>query len=322
MKMLLFRRSVIAIAAAVMLLAGCAGPQATIGAPGVPATVRASWMAPHHGGRNLLYLSYDGSVAVYTYPGAKFLGTLTGFQGAFGLCVDKSGDIFVPFIYGVSSIYEFPHGGSTPIAQIGFPYGNSEGCSVNPVTKALAVLGGDVGPYVTIYHYSPTRQWLLGRSYAISGLYKASFGGYDSHGNLFVDGPTSRNSGFALTELAKGSHAFTTVTPNQSISAPGGVQWDGEHLAVGDSGVSPSVIYQFDVSGSAATKVGETILNGSKSVEQFWIQGRTVVAPDSALSCQQSETGCVQLYRYPAGGAPTKTFPLRSVFGSTVSLAK
>jgi hypothetical protein len=145
---------------------------------------------------------------------------------------------------------------------------------------------------------------------------EGSFCGYDNKNNLFVDGITEGGS-FELAELPKGASAFTTIRLKQNISAPGQVQWDGKYLAVGDAGVSPSIIYQFSISGSSGTAVGSTTLNGSKMVEQFWIQGKTVIGPDFYFS----GTG-VGFWPYPGGGNADRTISLYDPFGATVSLAK
>lgn len=310
--------------AAAAMLAGCGGPHAQ---SVVPATAPAlvSWMASRGVGRNLLYVSNGASnigvVLVYTYPGGKPVGSLASFEGAQGLCADQAGDIFVPFFGLFGGVYEFAHGGASPIASLSNQYGYEIGCSSSPTTGKLAVIGGYNAAYVTIYTYKAKGGgWKTGKSYADPALSHASFCGYDNQGDFFVDGTTS-SGGFALTELPTGGNAFTTVTLSQSIKAAGGVQWDGSHLAIGDTGVSPSVIYQFDVSGSNGTKVGSTTLGGSETVEQFWIQGGRLIAPDSARSCGQSQKGCVVLYRYPAGGSPITRIALAGAFGATVSLA-
>lgn len=96
------------------------------------------------------------------------------------------------------------------------------------------------------------------------------------------------------------------------------MQWDGKHLAIGDTGASPSVIYQFDVSGNSATKVGAATVMGSMMVEQFWIQGGKVIAPDPKRSCGGSRVGCIAIYPYPAGGSAVKAIALASAFGAAV----
>ncbi|MGA8574676.1 MAG: hypothetical protein WB609_03175 [Candidatus Cybelea sp.] len=272
-------------------------------------------------GRNLLYASTFGDepLFVYAFPGGKLLGIVTGPIGPRGLCVNKSSDVFAPFIYIPGGVDEFAHGGGTPIAYLGFPYDRPNGCSVDPTTGDLAVVAATLRAVLVVYHYKPKLGWRLATSYSIASMSKAAFCGFDSHGNLFVDGATSGGK-FALAELARGHKTFETVSVDQNIAAPGQVQWDGRHLAIGDLGVSPSVIYQFDVSGSNARKAGSTTLAGSTTVEQFWIQKGVVVAPDSGASCGGSQPGCLYLYRYPSGGSPTKTIALPGAFGATVSL--
>jgi len=226
----------------------------------------------------------------------------------------------VPFVYIPGGVYEYAHGGGAPVAELGLLYDWPNGCSINPKTGALAVVAGPnhEGAAVAVYRHSK-RGWGFASGYSIPSMASSDFCGYDDKGNLFVDGET--NSGaFALAELPKGGKAFITISVTQSPNAPGQVQWDGKHLAVGDTGVSPSIVYQFDISGSGANKVGTTTLKNSTKVEQFWIQGGRVVAPDVNASCGQSEQGCIFVYNYPAGGAPTKTIELTAAFGSTVSL--
>jgi hypothetical protein len=273
--------------------------------------------------RDLLYVSTgaDQPISVYTFPGARFVGLLTGPLGPRGLCANLAGDVFVPFVYIPGGVYEYAHRGGTPIAQLGLLFDWPNGCSVDPTTNALAVVAGPQleRAAVAIYRYSRKRGWRLARGYSIPSMGSTAFCGYDDKGNLFVDGETGGGT-FALAELPKGGKAFVTINVTQSFFAPGQVQWDGKHLAIGDTGVSPSVVYQFDVNGSSATAVGSTTLNDSMKVEQFWIQGGRLVAPDIKASCGQSQAGCIYFYKYPAGGAPTKTIQFPDAFGATVSL--
>jgi sugar lactone lactonase YvrE len=55
-------------------------------------------MSPQAKKQDLLYVSDDGNyrVYVYTYPGAKLVGTLdTAYGSPAGMCVDGAGHIFV-----------------------------------------------------------------------------------------------------------------------------------------------------------------------------------------------------------------------------------
>jgi hypothetical protein len=66
------------------------------------------------------------------------------------------------------------------------------------------------------------------------------------------------------------------VTLPQYLAFPGGVKWDGEHVAVAD-GMVPA-IYQFVIRKGSATEVGTTPLgSGEWATHQFWVrkQSRT-----------------------------------------------
>lgn len=302
------------------LLAGC-------GTVSPPAPAHASstvaFSSPVHAahGRNLLYISNLGALYVYTYPSLKFIGVLEGASGPRGICANLGGDIFVPFVYIPGGIYEYSHGEGSPIADLGLMYDWPNGCSVSPKTGALAVVAGPnhYGSAVAVYHYGGKHGYRFATGYSISSMMHTYFCGFDGNGNLFVDGVDS-NGNFALAELPRGGKAFVAISVTQTM-APGQVQWDGKHLAIGDTAaVSPSVIYQFDVSGTSATAVGSTTLAGSQQVAQFWIQGRTIVAPDPKRSCGSSD-GCVALYHYPAGGEAFNKAGLLDAFGAAVSLA-
>lgn len=326
--------------AAVALLAGCgngSGPQ--VGAPlnnsaalgGVATMTRPddsrswmarpdhsrSWMAPDAKKHDLLYVSDSfpygsNDVYVYSYPKGKLKGQLTGFNEPSGQCVDKAGNVFIAN-FGTSQILEYAHGGTSPINTLSDAGYYPLGCSVDPTTGNLAVTNrlstsfttGDVAIYPDASG-TPT-------SYTDPNFYYYEFCGYDNHGNLYIDG-TTKGSALEYAELPSGGGSLSNLTLNQSIGFPGGVQWDGKHLAIGDQ--SAAVIYQFAISGSSGTKVGSTPLTGSKDVVQFWIRGNRVIGPDAGLAD-------VGFYNYPSGGSPTKTIvDLGEPVGATVSRAK
>ena len=87
------------------LLTGCGAPQSLGGAAnGVPQTAAAagatarghSWMLPLAKTSRLLYVSsvLSNDVYAYSYSTQKLVGTLTGFQTPYGLCVDKAGNVW------------------------------------------------------------------------------------------------------------------------------------------------------------------------------------------------------------------------------------
>ena len=217
-----------------------------------------SWMDPDAKKKKLLYISDNGTddVYVYSYPQGELKGTLTQFDNPQGECVDKAGDIWITDANS-SEILEYAHGGASPIATLSDPGQSPLGCSVDPKTGNLAITNwqstsGAPGS-VSIYpdaQGTPT-------NYTDSSFNQMFFLGYDNKGNLFVDGVDSSGN-FEFAELPKGQEELTNITLNQNIATPGGVQWDGTHLAVGDQG--DAVIYQFTISGNDGTEVGSTQL--------------------------------------------------------------
>jgi hypothetical protein len=298
-------------------LTACSGElsQAPIGLPA--ASRGESWMAPNLKATNLLYISDEiaNTVSIYSYPQGRRRGMLTGFQAPHGECVDKAGNVFITNSQG-HDILEYPHG-STKLRAV-FDDANSSpfDCSVDATTGNLAVT--NVGIFssfegsVAIYENasgSPT-------IYRDPNIYDYRYCGYDNRGNLFVDGDVEGPK-IRFAELAKGSQTFTDITLDQSIRYPGGVLWDGAHVAVGDAGDASQdipTIYQFAISGNRGTEVGHTTLDGSDTVPQFWIAGHTVIAPDSGGS------GKVRFYRYPAGRSVRKVLSgFNSPAGAVVS---
>ncbi len=98
--------------------------------------------------QNLLYVSspHLGNVYVYNYSKGKLVGTLTGLFEPLGECVDKSGNVFVVTQVSTpssgSNVYEYAHGGSSPITVLSEP-GYAEGCAIDPKTGNLAVANID-----------------------------------------------------------------------------------------------------------------------------------------------------------------------------------
>jgi DNA-binding beta-propeller fold protein YncE len=222
-------------------------------------------MLAEAGSEDLLYISDQGTndVYVYSYPKGRLKGTLTGFTGPDGECVDAMGDVFVTNFYS-HDIIEYAHGGTSPIATLSDPGYVPKGCSIDPTTGNLAVTNfestGSAAGNVAIYKNAMGSPEAY---YTDPAIYYMYYCGYDNAGNLFVDGNTS-GSAFAFGELPSGGSAIKKISLNQSIGSPGGVQWDGTHVAVGDSGAN--VIYQFTVSGKKGTKVGSTPLGDAAHV--------------------------------------------------------
>jgi hypothetical protein len=274
-----------------------------------------SWMSPEAKHSKLLYVSsvLSNDVYAYAYSTQKLVGTLTGFKTPYGLCVDKAANVWI-VNDGASQIVEYAHGGTVPIATLSDPGEYPEGCSVDPVTGNLAVTNfysGKGGGSVSIYAGAQGTPQL----YSDPAIVNYRFCGYDAKGNLFVDGANG-SSAFALAELPKGSGTFTNISIGQKIGWPGGVQWDGKYIAVGDT--DTATIYRIDAAGQVK---GSLQLGGADYVNQFWIQssaGKTGRRSASAIAPSQ-DGGAVEYYKYPAGGSPLTSIPVSEPFGATVS---
>lgn len=313
---------------AIAALAGCGGLRLPIAAPdtmpqsrtvAAQAAHRKSWMAPDAKKDDLLYISDLGAsdVDVYAYPVGRLKGTLTGFKGAAGECVDKLGDVYITETH-ASKIREYPHGGASPITTLKDLDHQPIGCAVDPMTGNLAVMSNGIGSSgvsdIAIYKNARGKP-IRYQDPAFDGY---SFCGYDGKGNLYFDGYDPHGA-FSFGELPTGSATFTNIELNQTINEPGGVQWVGNDVAVGDQGMgySGSTIYEFTISGSAGTLVGTTPLNGSSDVLQFWIQDKRVIG-----GSHFSGVGDVQYWSYPAGGTATKTIDgFVEPIGAVVSMA-
>jgi hypothetical protein len=323
----LLSRTAIAAGTVSALLAGCSGSQAPIAAPGTVPASRASatqaddgsWMLPEAKSQDLLYVSDLKNVLVFSYPGGRLVGKLTGFRYTHGMCVDRDGDVYITDAT-LSKIFEYAHGSKTRLKALGGSLG-PVGCSVDPTTGNLAVTEIAVAA-VAVYSNARGTPTV----YQNASLSEAYWLGYDGDGNLFVDGRQFTNPpSFVFLELAKGSSTLTTVALDQRMGFPGGVQWDGKHVAVGTYTRSGEpVIYRFAISGDTGSKTGTTPLrNGPSDVMQFWIDGKTVVAPNVMLRDGKYSDGAAYFYDYPAGGKAYKTITkdIRGATGAAISLA-
>ena len=93
-------------------------------------------------------------------------------------------------------------------------------------------------------------------------------------------------------ELVRGKVKAIAVKGG-TINLPGGVQWEGSYITVGDR--SPATIYRI----SAGKIIGSTPLTGEANTAQYVVDAKTVVAPDAGSTY-------FGFFKYPGGGAPTK----------------
>ncbi len=296
-----FARYALGVCAAAAMLAGCGQslPTQTRSATGQ------AWMATGVSGEDLLYVSDPGSNGVFVYwiqarqAKLKLVGFLNAALYPAGECVDKAQDIYITDsngpVTGLHEIFEYAHGGTTPIAALRDPAAEPTSCAVDPNTGNLAVTTAEE---IAVFPQGRGKPKLFSDS-QFSGF---RFCTYDDKGNLFVDG-ASRSS-TDLAELPAGSHKLREITLNESFKGVGGIQWDGKHVAIGDSGAG--VVYRFDISGSAGTEVGSTQLGRTATINQFYIEpsnfglgGRKLIDP---VIRDQSGPGSVHFFDYPSGG--------------------
>ncbi|MBV9700920.1 MAG: hypothetical protein JO078_12490 [Candidatus Eremiobacteraeota bacterium] len=300
----------------VALLAGCSGgsQSSTLAPSGLTGTGERSWMAPQAKSNHLIYVSNGnmgsgtGTVNVYSWRLRTQVGTLSGFRIPRGICVDKAQNVWVTD-YSAMQIVEYAHGGTTPLQTLVFPFGGPTACSVDTVTGDIAIVsqGGGTAPAGVFVYTSPSSTPTQYTNSSFSSYVGAA---YDNLGNLFVDGVGTGSSTFALAEVPSGGTTLASVSVGQSITYPSSLQWDGKYLAICDRGNSPSVVYEFSISGSAATLQGTTSLGNSSNVQQFWVpkftsgktnpQGTRIVAADY-------NNNDVPVWSYPAGGTPLRT---------------
>ncbi len=357
-------RCTVNLVASLTVLSGCAGQGAAVAT--APAGVispqadsrrafSSSWMKPNTSGESLLYVSIpqgsNSKILVYSYQQGKLVGAITGPREPLDLCADADGDVFIPTTTysGGSAIYEYAHGGTSPIATLSDP-GEAYGCAVDPKTGNLAVANSSdaSNPYysnagdVAIYAGAQGNPAMYYSS-EINGFGDC---GYDDVGNLYLSaglaGKYYRNQVF-LARLSSGSSSFTVIALNKKLYTNGSaffspsVQWDGKHMTVtsfssaGSQGIrptnlakSPVLLYRLSITGSSGTVIGTTTLDSKKNHHggQSWIQGKSVVG------IYYDRGPNVGIWRYPRGGNPQRAihkiegFPDYPLWGLTVSVAE
>jgi hypothetical protein len=322
-----FGRCAIGLCATAALLAACGATQPPIGGPdAMPQSVAiaqhadrgGSWVLPEAATSDLLYVGGNDTafLSMYTYPKGKLVGVINNPNFSFlaGECVDAKGDVFVSSLIN-GKIFEYKHGSKELLEILDAPTGEEPlDCSIDPTTGNLAVtsLQGADGARGSVAIYAHAQG--SPRVYTAAHVHSYYFCGYDSKGNLFIDG---RNLGtFRLAELPAGSSKFVDISLNQTIKLPGSVLWDGKYLVVGDQ-AAPDV-YEFSITGRAGTLVNKIQIDGVSDDRAFWIQGERILVANNPSTHRS-----VEFFPYPAGGNATKSISkdVTRPNGVTVSLA-
>jgi hypothetical protein len=298
-------RLAVSLCAVLAIFAGCGGSQSPIGALGVmPQTSAAvthaargtSWMLPEAKSETLVYANpgTGTTIEVYSYPGGKLVGALTGFFNVEFECSDKHGNVWIAND-SPSSVIEYAHGGTTPIATLAEPPSYFPvACSVDPTTGNLAVTNAGSGNVAVFENASGTPTYYSDPNFLLDG-----FCAYDDNGDLFVSNLDTKN----LAVLQSGSSKLQDIALDQNI-AIGSMQWADTYLAVAvrDRGIQQHLfIDHISIAGLQGTVIGQTQLGDrGKHVNysvQFWIQGQAIVGPGK---------NSLNYWRYPRGGPPTK----------------
>ena len=273
-------------------------------------------MLPEAMSEDLLYIAaWEGDVYVYTYPQGRLVGTLTGFATPRGTCADSAGDVFiVAYSDGSTSsstIYEYAHGGTNPIATLSDP-DVAVGCAVDPTSGNLAASGNGVAIFKNASG-NPKMYY--------SSEYSFYYCSYDKRGSLYLMAINGRYADQqVLVRLASGSSNFQQISLSPKLYTASNisptVQWDGKHIAVtSDQDRRPVSLYRLRITGSSGVVISSATLNSPKNVYygQMWIQEKTIIG--AGYGHHDSDAF---LWSYPKGGVPDRT--IRKVGGTRFPL--
>lgn len=272
-----------------------------------------SWISPAAAGAPRLFFASDSgtnSVYVYRLPGFALVGTLTGFSEPQGECSDNKGNIFIANT-GTSQVYQYSRTG-TLLATYSDSLGYPVGCAWDPATGNLAVTdifdfaypySGDV-----LIYTSPSSTPTQLRNPA---QYYYYFAGYDTSGNLWVDGRDA--SGAFILSYCGASSCSTINLSGGTIYFPGAVQWDGVRSTwvVFDqlcNNGNNACSYPVSGSGALGTPTMYNNYNGGGDCDLIQAviaanQRRYVAGGDYEYCGAASST--FDRWAYPAGGTPT-----------------
>ena len=272
----------LSIIGALLLLAGCGQSQ---GGSSPPALLPALTQQVPRGSGEVQYFSnyYGTYLSEFDYP--KSDSQIGQMNVSGGMCTKGARTFWV--VVGETEIEEFKAGGTSPIETLTESAGLPAGCAVDATTSDLAVTILSNGDVVIFRPGSKSGTTLS------SGLIEAFFDGYDTNGNLFVDGFNSDDT-FQLVELPKGSSRFEAISISSAITFPNSVQWDGTYLTMGCA----QGICRYRIVGTKAILKG--IVSLSADCAGYWIARPYVYCADAG-----DNDG--EVFKYPAGGSPIAT---------------
>ncbi len=282
----------------------------------------------------LLYIGDDSTndVYVYDYKSGKPVGTLTGFDGPYGECVDAKGDIYIANSDAGNAV-EYAHGGAAPI-QTFSSGGTPIGCSVDSKGD-VAVTGFDPGE-VTIFAGGDPSE---GTTYSDNSCEYLWSMGYDDKGNLVGIGENG-GGGRTVCALLSGSQTMTDLTPKGfPPEFGGGTIWDGKYFAIADElDSNQGGIIQASLKGKTLAFRSQTLLSDNCYKDYVEVQNPFVVGKTNSLFygkqgnvlvginlwCPDGGKSEVDYWHYPAGGSPYEKLSGASAepYGAAVSIGK
>lgn len=280
-----------------------------------------SWMAPEAVKTALLYIADSGTydVNVYRFPALKRVGTLTGFDDPQGECSDAAGNVWITNTK-ITQIFQFRHGGKTPIKILTDPTGFPVSCAVDAATGNLAV--------TNIFDFSGSGDVLIYKKgagtpspFSNPNQYNYYFAAYDSKSNLYVSGETVSGT-YILSVLPRGKAVMSSVTvKGGTIYFPGSVAWTGSSLVLGDQECGHkkrSCLYEATVSGTTASITGNTPLSGACDVAQVQLSNGRIAGGDYQ-HCGRGASS-VDVWPFPKGGPPiNKAIGVKMPVGAAIS---
>ncbi|HLY03056.1 MAG TPA: SMP-30/gluconolactonase/LRE family protein [Candidatus Cybelea sp.] len=347
------RKSLLSAAAVLFgtaaLLVACNGSEPSV-TPNSAADLRAGASAGHSipvpGPKYLYVSSWPSSVYSYDYPLGTFRFTLTGggFNKPDGQCVDGPGNVFITN-YGNGKTFRYNHAGTARTHT----YLNAGAAAVG-----CAVFGPGLGDLAVTYHSTVSGTapgevlvWTgeIGAPTAYPNPPAACYdmwpGGFDSLGNLFVEGEPNGGGAVSVCELTAPPRSWVAapLTLTFTIDAPGSAMWDGAYITLTDTeagGTYETGIDRVTLSGTTLTLSGDTVLTdvcysdyvdtpqpfilGHHNTPINGVQGTVVVGGN--IFCNMAGAPKFDYWIYPAGGSPSGQLsgPPPSPEGQSISL--
>ena len=332
--------NVLKIAAGVVLLSGCAGlPTAGIGSRSLPQipppkhqlAFGKSWMSAAAAGHDLLYVTnQNGVVNVYRYWQHTLAGVLTSFKHPQGECADAVGNVYIAD-YGANKLFEYAHGGKSPIRTIDVSPNSPFGCAVNIKNGDLAVANyygydSNARGNIEIFRHAKGKPVVYSDRYLLGFQSLA----YDGKGNLLATNGTGYDSsyyGAQFVYLPKNGIKLIAIEfcPSTSCGYYGaveGIQWDGKYWVFANY----NDLLRWTIVNNQSQFVDEIPLYGAyeEGVGPFWLYRKNLkgLATQVVAGSYFESRDAVFYWKYPSGGNPvgSLTKDLAVPFGVVGSL--